>query len=69
MPSVAAAGEPRKSRYITTKDGLPDLRIKENRVRFLPDESKRLNGKPDSRLLVNRPDLVAYKKSRFGPQE
>lgn len=45
---------------IRTKEGRPDMRIKENRDAFLKDPSANIDGSEDNRLLENRPDLQAH---------
>jgi hypothetical protein len=47
---------------VTTKKSgyrLPDMRFAANRNRYLIDKSKRLDGRPDERLVENRPDIQA----------
>ncbi len=44
---------------VTTTKGLPDFRFAKNRNLFLRDKSKRVNGRPDLRLVENRADILA----------
>lgn len=42
---------------VKTKDGLPDMRVAENKNAFSVDPSKTVSGEPDQRFLENRKDL------------
>lgn len=43
---------------VKTQAGLPDMRFATNKNKFSRDTTKRVNGKPDRRLLDNRPDIL-----------
>lgn len=49
---------------VTTTSGKPDLRIKENREKYLVDPNLKKDGEPDNRLLENRPDLQQLHENR-----
>lgn len=49
---------------VKTRTGEPDLRIKENREKFLIDPTKKATGEEDFRFKENRPDLQELEEKR-----
>lgn len=54
----------REEPIVKTTTGEPDLRIKENREKFLKDPEATVDGDPDRRFKENRPDLQELEERR-----